>query len=444
MNLHGVGYFAYQRLRGSAIPRYYREILEADARGVGPDDARERLARLLWHCREHVPYYRARLRGLPDPARDPEAALARLPILTKDVVRAQGAALRSDDLARRRWFEKTSGGSTGEPVRLIQDADHLARTEALALAYSRWIGHEVGEPAVLLWGSERDVLEGTVGLRSRVANAVKRTTFLNAFRMTPEAMRGFARTLRRTRPRLVLAYAQAAYELAGFLEAEGLAVPPPRAVITSAGTLHDFMRERIARVFGCPVFDRYGSREVGLIAAERPGHPGKWVPPWNVRVEVVDERGAPAPPGADGELVVTSLVNFAMPLVRYRIGDRGALAPDRFRGGQVLSRVLGRNVDAFRRRDGTLVDGEYFTHLLYFRDWVEKFQFVQTGYDDVVLRVVPRRPATGAPAGDLDELAAKTRLALGDAARLRVECVDEIAPAASGKYRYTISEVPRP
>ncbi len=150
------------------------------------------------------------------------------------------------------------------------------------------------------------------------------------------------------------------------------------------------------------------------------------------------------PPGVEGEIAVTSLVNFTMPLLRYRIGDRGILLPGRVRGGQVLAKVLGRNVDAFRRRDGSLVDGEYFTHLLYFRDWVGKFQFVQRSYDDVVLRVVPRDPGGTPSPAEIEEIADQVRAALGNEARFHVEWTTEIPPATSGKYRFTISEVMPP
>jgi phenylacetate-CoA ligase len=441
MNVRGRIYFAYIGLRGSAIPRHYREYLKQDSVGPSPDTTRLLLARLLGHCRERVPHYASALRDLPDPALDPDAVLQRMPVLTKRTLRERFDALTSTDLAGRRWYFNTSGGSTGEPVRLIQDEEFECRSAGLSLAFSRWAGQEVGQPEVRLWGSEQEVLSGTRGWRVRAANALTRTTFLNAFRMTPAAMREFAKVLRRTRPRIIIAYAQAIYELAGFLESEALDVAPVGAVISSAGTLHDFMRARIARVFQCPVYDRYGSREVGLIAAERPGVEGKWVPPWNVVLEVVDEEGRRVPPGVDGEILVTSLGNMAMPLIRYRIGDRGALAPDPVRGGRVLTRLYGRNVDAFRQRDGTLVDGEYFTHLVYFRDWVDKFQFVQTGYDEVVLRVVSRTKDHRSLQPEIEQISARTKAALGHGTVLRVEWVDEIPPASSGKYRYTISQV---
>ncbi len=443
MNLSGRLYLAYVRLRGSAVPAYYRQYLEADQRPA-PETSRDLLARLLRHCREKVPHYSEILRDLPNPEEDPFGVLQRMPILTKSTIRARFEALKSNDLDRRRWRVNTSGGSTGEPARFIQDDEHVARSSALALAHARWVGHEIGEPEVRLWGSEREVLHGTLGWRKRAANALTRTTFFNAFRMVPEDMRRFAADLRRIRPKIIVAYAQALYELAGFFEAGAIVVPPLTAAITSAGTLHDFMRHRIQRVFQCPVYNRYGSREVGMIAAERPGVEDMWVPPWNTIVEIVDEAGRPVPAGRDGEILVTSLINYAMPLVRYRIGDRGALAPgEAARGGQRVIRLLGRNVDAFRCRDGTLVDGEYFTHLLYFRDWVEKFQFIQTSYDEVVLRIVSRADHRAVRA-ELDEMASHTKVALGPSATLRVEWVDEIPPAPSGKYRYTISEVTPP
>jgi phenylacetate-CoA ligase len=442
MNTRGRIYLAYCELRGRPYAQYLREYLDADARGVPPDTSRRLLARMLRHCREQVPHYARRLRELGDPGQDPEAVLAGMPILTKQNIREHFDELKSSDLSRRRWKLNTSGGSTGEPARFIQDREYEARSRALTLAFDKWVGHEVGEPLVRLWGSERDVLLGTLGWRARAFDALTRTTFLNAFRMTPRAMRDFARRIRRIRPNLIVAYAQALYELAGFLEQEGIQVPKVGAVITSAGTLHDFMRSRIERTFRCPVYNRYGSREVSLIACERPGVEGMWVAPWNNIVEIVDDNGQPVPPGTDGEILVTSLVNFAMPLVRYRIGDRGTLSPGSVRGGQTLRRVLGRNVDAFRRRDGTIVDGEYFTHLLYFRDWVEKFQFVQTRHDQVVLRVVARTLARDAHQPELDSIEAGVKAVLGSDATLKVEWVDDIPPPPSGKLSYTISEVP--
>jgi phenylacetate-CoA ligase len=259
--------------------------------------------------------------------------------------------------------------------------------------------------------------------------------------MAPERMREFIQTLNQLRPRLILAYAQAAYELAQFAEREGICVAPQRAVLTSAGTLYPFMRDKIAKVFGCEVYNLYGSREVSDIACEQPGLNGLWVAPWGNYVEIVDDAGQPVPPGTEGNIVVTCLMNYAMPLLRYSIGDRGALLAEspHCPGPQVLKHVSGRNVDVFRTREQTLVDGEYFTHLLYFRPWVWKFQVVQKTHDHILFKVVR---ANGEPArSELEEITTKTRLVMGGDCRIDFEFADDLSPHPSGKFRYTISEV---
>jgi phenylacetate-CoA ligase len=445
MNWRKTAYFGYASARGYQFPAVLGDYLREYRRGVDGEATVERgLRELLQHCRRAVPYYAELLKGVEG---DGIEALRRLPILTKAIIRASFARLRSTDGSRRECQVNTSGGSTGEPVRLVQDGEYRDRSAALALLYGSLLGCELGQPVVRLWGSERDFENGTGSRRARFFNWLTNTTWLNAFQMSPERMRQFIRTLNRVRPRLIVAYAQAAYELARFAEREGIAIEPQRAMMTSAGTLYPFMREKIAQVFGCEVYNLYGSREVSDVACELPGMDGLWVAPWGNFVEIVDDAGQPAPAGTEGNIVVTCLTNYAMPLVRYCIGDRGALLAEggglagmpRPAGTQVLKHVFGRNVDVFRARDETLIDGEYFTHLLYFRPWVAKFQVVQKAREHVMYKVVR---VNGEPArSELDEIAAKTRLAMGKDCRVDFEFVADLPPHPSGKYRYTISEV---
>jgi len=380
---------------------------------------------------------------LDEPDFDPFAVLARLPVLTKGLIRANFDRLISDDLGRRRWFFNTSGGSTGEPVRLIQDRETYDISTAIRLLANELWGRRPGEPELRLWGSERDVLAGTERPARRFFNAWTNTQYLNAFRMTPERMRQVLARMNNAPPKLIVAYAQAAFELAGFAEREQLSVRPQHAIATSAGTLYPFMRERIGRVFGCPVYNLYGSREVSDIAFELPRREGLWIPPWSVYVEVLDDSGQPVAPGRSGSLVVTCLKNRAMPLLRYRIGDLGSLWPGESPfadvTGQVLQSVQGRSVDAFRTQTGIVVDGEYFTHLMYYRPWVSRFQVVQEALDRVVYRVVPT--AAQPKAQELEEIRNRTRLVLGSACVVSFEFPSDLPDPEGGKYRYTISRV---
>jgi phenylacetate-CoA ligase len=215
-------------------------------------------------------------------------------------------------------------------------------------------------------------------------------------------------------------------------------------VIVTSETLHGFMRHTIESTLHCRVFNRYGSREVGDIAGECDAHDGLHVFPWANYVEIVDEAGESVAPGVDGEVVVTCLTNFAMPLIRYKIGDRAALAPEGpcacGRGGQRLLRVLGHSGETFKSSDGALVDGGYLTGMMYLREWVERFQVVQHRYDDLEFKIIPRSGERPAQA-ELDDITGKVRRAMGERCAVRFSFVEDIAPLPSGKFTYTISHV---
>lgn len=446
MNWRKPVYLSYAALRGYRFPSFLTRYSREHECGAGFGTAEHALAQLLRHCRTSVPYYAALLRRQGDvhlEDGDPVACLSRLPVLTKTAIRANFSGLQSTDLWRRTWSYNTSGGSTGEPIQFVQDREYEDRCKAISLlCHSLW-GREVGQPLVRLWGSERDIIAGTQSFAARLFNSLTNVAWVNAFNLSPQRMREGVEILNRKSPALVMAYASAAYEFARFADREALSIVPQQAVVTSAGTLYPFMREPIARVFGCPVYNLYGSREVSLIGCEIPGVNGLWVPPWSNFVEILDDAGQPVPAGVEGNIVVTCLTNFAMPLLRYRIGDRGALEPEvRVNGHrrvQVLKGISGRHVDMFRTRDQKLVDGEYFTHLLYFRPWVGKFQVVQKTHDHLVFKVVK---VNGGPApAELDEIVAKSRLVMGGQCQVDFEFPGELPPHPAGKYRYTISEV---
>lgn len=444
INLRQAAYFILVRLRGQRLGAYYRRMLREDREGIPADTTRRRLVELLAHCEHSVPYYARIMRELGSSyAEDPEEYLQHFPILTKDTIRRHFDALKSSDLARRRWFYNTSGGSTGEPVKLIQDRDYAARSGAVSLLFSKLVGSEVGQGEMRLWGSARDITGATDGWRARAANRLTNTTFLSVFQLTPNAMREYIAVLNARRPSLIVAYAGALYELARFAERERLLVVPQAAIITSAATLYPFMRETIERVFQCKVYDRYGSREVGDVACERPGCEGLWVAPWGNYLEIVDSGGNRVPDGTAGDILVTSLTNFAMPLIRYRIEDRGVLRRANHDSGacqgQVLETVLGRTYDMFVNRYGVLVEGGHFMALLYFRDWIAKYQVVQKSHTHIVFRFVS--DGNGPEPRELEDLCAKTRLIMHDDVDVSFKFVDDITPAASGKHRFIISEV---
>jgi phenylacetate-CoA ligase len=447
VNLRKSSYFFLVGLRGQPLGAHYERFLHKDREGIPPGTSQRLLVKLLAHCKASVPYYARVMEDMGDSFHeDPEGYLQHLPLLSRDTLRHCFDELKSKDLARRKWYLNTTGGSTGEPVEFIQDWEYSARSGAITLLFAKLVGREIGESEVQIWGSVRDIAGSTESLRARFVNKLTNTRFLSVFELSPDKMREYISILNTWRPKLIVAYAGAMYELAKFAEGEGLDVARQSAIITTAVTLYPFMRQTIERVFQCKVFNRYGSREVGDVAIERPGFGGLWVAPWGNYVEIVDEQGNRVPDGTEGEIVVTSLTNFAMPLLRYRIGDRGMLSgasdPGTRSHGQVLERIVGRTYDMFVNRHGTLVEGGHFMALLYFRDWISRYQVIQEEHSRIVYRVVTRDSETPEQLqAELDEIAAKTSLIMHDDCDVAFEFVDQISPSVSGKYRFIVSRL---
>ena len=410
-------YLLLHKLTGSRLGAHYREFLTQD-RGREYPDVGSLLSQTLAHAVSTVPYYEG-VASLGQIRADPFAALAEFPVLSRDAVRKDGSRLLSSVGDRSKWVENTSGGSTGEPVALLQDPDHLARTVAIREVYSTWAGGRLGSPELYIWGSERDLEQGHGSKRQRVATRLLRRSLLNAFMLTDESILEILESIRTGPPNLVIAYAQAGYEVARYASTHGISLPSQRGLIATAGTLYGYMREQLEDSFGCPVFDRYGSRETGDMAGECEHHRGLHVLPWSCHVEVLGQNDRQVDAGEEGDVVVTGFTNRAMPLIRYRIGDRAKLPIETGvctcgRDTQMLARITGRTVDMFVGADGRMVDGEYFTHLLYFRTWLRQFQVVQTEPERVVYKVAT---AGAMPASERDEIADKTRAVLGSDAR---------------------------
>lgn len=343
---------------------------------MGPGEAEKALEQLLAFAKQHVPYYRDSFaRGQGDGRR-----LDAWGVLTKSDIRTNADALTSKDGVERGSHANSSGGSTGEPLTVFQNRpykDWQVATERFY--YERFVGVDYDACSkIVLWGSERDIFAQGIGISAKVKNWFGQTSLLNSFRMTEKDMDVFIGEINRRKPHLVHAYAGSLYQLASHGKARALKAHRPSAIVTSAETLQPFMRKSIEEYFRCKVHDFYGSREVGPMAAEC--DKGRMhLFNFNNYVEVLGDRNRPVNPGEEGRVIVTTLHNYSMPLIRYEIGDlavRGEACSCGY-PGPTLDKILGRVTDHFVTEDGTLVHGEYFTHLFYFKPWVREFQVLQ-------------------------------------------------------------------
>jgi phenylacetate-CoA ligase len=412
-----------------------------------------RLDEILRFAAAHVPFYRTRVGSA-------NAPLNAFPILTREDLRQRFTDLMSPDLraehdgaarrARYGWLVVRTGGSTGTPTAVIHDADFRDSDRAARLYAQELCGFPFGTPYFRLWGSMRDIDRSRDAWTHRAMTRLAGERILNAFRMDLDRMAPYLELLNASPVRHMMAYVDAAAELARFARRRGIAVRPLASVMACAGTLTDDRRAAIRETLSPRVQGKYGSRDCGDMACECEAG-GCHVFANRCVFEVVDARGQALPPGQSGRLLVTLLDNRRFPLIRYDIGDVAALSADApcSCGSSFprLDRIEGRASEVLARPDGGVVSPVAICHIVgvvHDRGAIRRYQLAQESGTRFVLRLEWDDDASDAERARTESAICRDMgILLGPGSELSVERVERIEPTPSGKFLCTIDRRPR-
>jgi phenylacetate-CoA ligase len=439
--IRNVAYPAWVLKNRGARLKYLRELERSQFWSA--DEIRafqwRRFAKLIDYAFAHNPFYRRKLEGAGLHPRDLRslADISRIPTTTKQEVQEHGAEMISAGFRRSDLVRDMTGGSTGSPTVFYYDKDRRESRVASTMRHDRWAGWDIGERIAVLWGAPRDMVT-SIPLTGRVRNAVlNRQRVLDMSSTDEDRMVRFALELVQFQPRVILAYASAATLFADVVERHGIGGISPKGIITSAEVLSEDGRRRVESTFGCRVYDRYGSREFALIGSECGHCPGLHVNAEYLLLEVLEDAGSGQVPG---EIVITDLANFAMPLIRYRTMDAGSLDtshPTCGRGLPLLSLKGGRMTDFLVAADGSRVSGIVVaTYVITNIPGIRQVQFVQDRQCALTVNIVKGGGWTDAT---LMELRRRLYKFLGEPLEIAVVMKDLIPSEPSGKYRFSIS-----
>jgi len=427
---------------------YYRELKESQY--LTPAEIRllqeRKLRRLVSQAYHHVRYYRERMDALglrPDDIQTLDD-LSKLPLLSKADVREHlYFDLLSDNHDKRRILKVTTSGSTGEPFVCYADQHQLEIRWAATQRSMEWTGYRFGDRTARLWHQTLGMSWSQI-VREHIDAWFNRRLFVPAFEMSDESIRRFVEKLKKHDPVLIDGYAESFNFLAFHVKQHGLEGLRPKGIISSAQALPEHSREVIERTFGCRVFDKYGSREFSGIAYECEAHAGHHVVAESYVVEILKD-GRPAAPGETGEVVITDLNNFCMPLIRYRLGDLAVAMENGDqpcacgRGLPLVGKIEGRVQAIIVGENGAYIPGTFFAHL--FKDYepiIRQYQVVQERRGAVRLRIIK-----GPRFNDehFQKLLATLREYLGAGMVFDVEFTDRIEMVRTGKHQGTISRL---
>jgi phenylacetate-CoA ligase len=399
------------------------------------------LQRLVRHASERSPYYRdlfQRFGISPKEIRSFDDLRA-LPPLTRTQVQEHWRSMMTCDPAQPGLMRNASGGSSGQPVVFYHDHEELWWRSAAALRHDQWTGWRVGERTALVWGAARD-FASVAGDRRRLNQVLFPELLIDASSLDDEMMAAALGRLERWQPRLLLGYANALYAFARFAAERGHRVRPT-GIIATAEVLDQARGRFIEEVFGCPIYERYGAREFGVIASQCEHRGGLHVNAEKLHVELDEERADEA---GRAPILITDLVNMVMPMIRYEIGDLGLRQSSECACGRALpsiAGIVGRVTDFIVTPSGKRVSGvAAATYLITNCPGVGQVQIVQRALDHVVLRCVV---SDGFDAAAKEKLIARGREFFGDGVSVEVEQVETIPRGPTGKWRFSISMVDR-
>lgn len=429
-------------LKRQSIP-YFRQLQLNEH--LSPDELEhlnwEKRKRLLTHAYENVAYYHQRFdeAGInPEDLKRPED-YNHVPLLTRDDLRNNFERLISRGAKPRHMHLSTTGGSTGQPVKVYHDGRFCPAP--LGWRMMDWWGVSPGVNCAYVW---RGMHAG--GLRDVVRRIAAWPTWelrLDASCLDEREIRNFIERFKTHRPVYLCGYVGAVDYLASFMLDNVISVPPPAAVWVTSSPFTAVQARRIETAFGAPVYDQYGCCEVHWLAAQcsvrgplHAFHDARLI-------EFVDGQGRGCPAGTVGRVVITDLENYVFPIIRYVNGDQGRALPGRCDCGislPLIDKIRGRISDNILLPSGRRISGDFVTTVFDdFPDAVKQFQVHQEEDYSLRLTVVPNGQCEGSDAS-ISSAAQKLSVAVGGEVSVTVERVQQIAHNR-GKLSFITSKI---
>jgi phenylacetate-CoA ligase len=432
-------------LRGRNTLKYLKE-LEANQWLSGEqikEMQMQKLHALLEHSYNNVPCYRKRFDELGMTPDDIETLddFRQFPMLSKMDIKRDGSSLLAKNYKTTDVVMDSTGGSTGVLVEFMYPRESYEQRVAAAARGDSWAGWDFAKKETVIWGRHIGGEPYRLRLKKSLHHLIIRRQYICSYSFSIGSFPMYIKRINRFKPDVIVSYVTPLYNLAKYIKQKNVKCYSPKGIITSAEKLFEHQRQLIESVFQTQVFNRYGCTETGLIAAECSEHNGLHINADNLIVEFIRD-GKPVQPGEVGEIVVTSLHNYLMPFIRYRLGDTGRPSADKCRCGRglpLMQDIEGRVVDTIVTPDGRYVPGQFFQYILDIAKGIDQFQVIQKTLDQLTVYLVTN---SDFEMSCLDRFQRETRRVMGEEIYIRFEFVDNIPLPRSGKYRYTISEVP--
>ncbi|MFZ5568884.1 MAG: phenylacetate--CoA ligase family protein [Thermodesulfobacteriota bacterium] len=398
----------------------------------------ERLINIVRHAAANVPYYRnlfnkiqldpSTFRGRQD--------MHKIPLLSKEILRTHQDEFVAENAAEYGINWDSTSGSTGTPLHFI--VDHAAKAQKLAcvLRSYQWAGHFPGRKTFSFQSYKFDD-PGAFFKHYPMARLWR----FDAKQLKKDSAATLLDMIARIGPSVFIGYPFSIYMLARFAREQGKPIRPLTSIVTAGETLSEQRRKLLEEAYRCKVYDFYSHHENVTIISEC-GHQTKHICEDFAYNEIVDETGNDSSRLGEGELIGTGFVNYAMPLIRYRTGDRVILDKDPAvcrcgRHFRKIKAIVGRQNDYIVTPDGRYL-GNVLEHSVDGAKGVMLSQCVQDAVDHIYLNLI----VDGSYSEDSKKaLEAGLRKRLGNEIKIDYKLVAQLERRNSGKTPFIVSKI---
>ena len=388
------------------------------------------------------PFYKRRFDSVgirPEELRSP-SDFARIPLLTREDIRTHIAELCLQSYRPNELLRAATGGTTDTPVPIARSLSSVREKTAVHLCFNSWAGFYPGDKVFMIWGARSDYSQNPSLAWRFFDRYVMRRLWAPTSLLNESVLESYRQAINDFRPKIVYGYPSPISLFCEYLQSSNRSVVRPTGIITIAEPLLTQQRNIIEQTLGCKVFEMYGTREFGVVAAECERHQGLHLNPLAAYLEFLPVQGAET----EGlhEILVTDLLNDGMPLIRYRINDCTLLGKEVCpcgRGFPLIQQITGRSMDVFHLSNGDVVPGiSLQNRVIQVCPGLKKIQVIQDALEDFRVRFVP---GPGFSDKDIQTLRENLTKFFPGNIRWKFEPVAEIQREPNGKTRFCISHV---
>lgn len=398
---------------------------------------------LISHCYRNVPFYReymVRQKLTPDDFQTIKD-ISKFPLMSKQILNENQKALTATNY-KMKWIQnECSGGTTGILSHFGIDKKNYYKVDGNYLRFWECAGYRQGMKMALLWGNELELARGK-SVHERLKMFVENTKMLNFYDLSEEKLKKYTECLLRWKPDIIRGYSTAIYLYVKYCNSNAIRFKnKPKSIIITSDKISDQQKVEIEDFFECKVFEEYGSREFYVMAQECNAHQGLHLAEELFVFEILDLISGECRFQGRGEIIVTSLVNYAMPLLRFRLGDEVTIQPGKCHCGRKLmkiSNIEGRIGDFVITKNGKFIYQNFFANVFAIHRGIDRFQLQQYEKGKVQIKVIKNK---NFKQEEMDQVMLRFKSMLKNDLEMTLTYVNKIEIPTSGKRRPIISHI---